>query len=423
MMTHRLTVQLVALVLSLLPVAGALACEYCVREVGFVALHNEPYRVVFAVPPEADDRERDRLLAEVRAAVGPSNVLVSVGSLDEGGLFVDAARQAGGVLPAAVVHAPDGRNKLLIAFATGSDGPADALARAARGLTHSTAREGLAAALIDGYGTVLVVEGTDADANAVARELAEQAIQRINAVKSGFDRVIEVGPALRVITAEEREQEHWLLWSLGIRSGDEPMPSAAVLYGKGRRLGDVLAGNTLTDDALFTLLSYVARDCECDLDPGWLYGTTIPLVWDDALRRRAYDSLGFDPESAATRAAVARILERGPGASGHAARDPFLEDSGTSTGIPGLTIHNLDDAASTVPPAVVADATFNTDANANSDPGSGRDTADPSIETLPVSSTAASPSPLRLVLIALGGLVLVVLIAGGLLIAKSRGSH
>lgn len=419
-MPRRVIPQLVALVL-LLPDGVAAACEYCVREVGFVALHNEPYRVVIAVSPTSTDAERDNLLAEARATLGPGNVVVSVGTVEDGGQFTDVVGQIGDQLPAALVYAPDTRSRVL-ALSSGSDD--QKFSSRVGELTHSPAREGLAAALIDGYATVLLIEGTDTEANTAARDLAEAVIQRINAVKSGFDRVIEVGPALRIITTEQRASERWLLWSLGIDDGSEAMPSVAVLYGKGRRLGDVLSGNTLTDTALFTMLSVVARDCECDLDRGWLYGTSIPLVWDDAMRRRAYDALGFDPESAATRAAVSRILERGPG-SGTSVRDPFTEDTGTNIGIPGLTIHELGDPASSVPPAlnnntprgVVPAAVVDPDTDATSP------TLGHSPMPAPASSTADKPKPMKTVLLVLGGLALVVALASTLLVLRLRGSH
>jgi hypothetical protein len=412
-----MTVQLVALALLLLPAAGALACEYCVREVGFVPLHGGPYRVAIAVPASADEAERDRVLAEARAAIGPGNVVVTIGSAEEGAQFADVAERAGDHLPAAVVYAPDGRNALL---ARSPEGDWRGLITEVDELTRSPARDGLAAALIDGYATVLLVEGTDAGANQAALELAEATIQRINAVKAGFDRVIEVGPALRIITADTRSDERWLLWSLGITDADEPMPSVAVLYGMGRRLGDVLTGHKLTDHALFTMLSIVARDCECDLDRGWLYGTSIPLVWDDALRRRAYDALGFDPESAATRAAVSRILERGPG-SGVGIRDPFTEDAGTQIGIPGLTIHDLSDPATAVPPEVAQ-------ASQAEPNGDGVPTF-PSLDDQPVpepSFTVAdvkvkASSPMRIVWIVLGSLAFVVCVGAGVLANRSRG--
>lgn len=420
-MPQRSTRLLAAFVFLLLPGGVAGACQYCVREVGFVALHNEPYRVVIAEAAWADDAESDRVLAEARAALGPGNVVVSVGSADEGAEFADVVDRAGDHLPAAVVYAPDGRNELL---ALSPDGDWRGLVTTVGDLTHSPARKGLAAALVDGYATVLLVEGTDAAANAAARELAEQAIQRINAVKSGFDRVIEVGPALRIITAEQRAGERWLLWSLGIDDSSEAMPSVAVLYGKGRRLGDVLTGSTLTDDTLFTMLSVVARDCECDLDRGWLYGTSIPLVWDDAMRRRAYDALGFDPESAATRAAVSRILERGPG-SGTSVRDPFTEDTGTNIGIPGLTIHELSDPASSVPPALHTDTPPGDVAAEAGD--STHDATSPPAGHAPVPAPTPvatdKPRPMKTVLLVLGGLALVVALASTLLVLRTRGSH
>lgn len=419
-MPRRVIPQLVALVL-LLPGGVVAACEYCVREVGFVALHNEPYRVVITVSPDTPDSERDRLLAQARAGLGPGNVVVSVGTVEDGGEFTDVVGQVGDQLPAALVYAPDTRSRVL-ALSSGSDD--QRFSSRVGELTHSPAREGLTAALIDGYATVLLIEGTDTEANTAARELAEAAIQRINAVKSGFDRVIEVGPALRIITTEQRAAERWLLWSLGIDDGSEAMPSVAVLYGKGRRLGDVLIGNTLTDTTLFTMLGVVARDCECDLDRGWLYGTSIPLVWDDAMRRRAYDALGFDPESAATRAAVSRILERGPG-SGTSVRDPFTEDTGTNIGIPGLTIHELGDPASSVPPALHTDTP---PGDVAADAGDFTpDATSPPVGHAPVSvSTPIATDkhrPMQTVLLVLGGLALVVALASTLLVLRMRGSH
>ena len=421
-MPRRVIPQLVALLL-LLPAGVAGACEYCVREVGFVALHNEPYRVVITVPPDTPDSERDRLLAQARAEIGPSNVVVSIATGYHAGPGTENRDPQTLSSPRAIVYAPGEpgltRSALL---RPASESPSSDLVieHTYAELTHSPAREGLAEALIDGYATVLLVQGADEDANRAAHELVEHAIQRINAVKSGFDRVIEVGPALRIISAEERQREYILLWALGIETDETAMPSVAVLYGKGRRLGDVLTGNTLTDTALFTMLSVVARDCECDLDRGWLYGTSIPLVWDDAMRRRAYDALGFDPESAATRAAVSRILERGPG-SGTSVRDPFTEDTGTNIGIPGLTIHELGDPASSVPPApesVKGD-------------GSGDEPASrfPSLDDLPAPEPSFATadvqvnesSPMRLVWIALGLLAFVVLVGGGILANLSRG--
>lgn len=302
------------------------ACEFCVREVGFVSVFDNPYRVVLAVDAGTSDADRNGLRDRAVAAIGPANVVVEVVESSK-----DDRRES-------VVHSPDGRTRSL---------NVDDL----EGLVDSRARRGLAEALADGYATVLLVEGNDPASNTAAAAVARDAIARIYEVKDEFDRVIAVGPSLRIVRADEREPERWLLWSLGVEVDDD-RPAVAVLYGRGRRLGDVLQGESLTEEDLFRLLSYVARDCECSLDKKWLYGRPIPLAWTDETRQRVRRGLGFDPEGAATLAEVGRILRRrGPGL---VPTDPFVLPAIERTGIPGLRIVDLEEPASSEPTDVGA---------------------------------------------------------------------
>ncbi len=99
-------------------------------------------------------------------------------------------------------------------------------------------------------------------------------------------------------------------WGLGW--SPDGHASVAVLYGRGRLAGPVLHGGHITTEAILDQLELVSDSCECDRPRSWLQGPHLPMPWDDALRTRARDRLGFDPHSPRIRAEMDKILARGP---------------------------------------------------------------------------------------------------------------
>ena len=91
---------------------------------------------------------------------------------------------------------------------------------------------------------------------------------------------------------------------------------AAVLYGRGRLADDPVFGAHATSDALLEQLEIVSDSCECDRPRSWLTARHLPLPWNESLRTRARDLLGFDPHSPRIRDEIDRILARGPRPNG-----------------------------------------------------------------------------------------------------------
>ena len=195
------------------------------------------------------------------------------------------------------------------------EGPA-ALGRGIAMSADSELRTKLAVGMIGRLGMIVLVEGRDAGANRRAREVVEQAIADVERNMSEFEKPVEAGPGLLVVTAKNRSEESWTLWSLGIEDESVEAPIVAVVFGRGRRLGGLIPAVELDRAALYRRLALLGRSCECDLDRDWLYGHPLYLRWNEERRREAAASLTFDPEDPMVKAEIARIIDRGPGSGG-----------------------------------------------------------------------------------------------------------
>jgi hypothetical protein len=175
---------------------------------------------------------------------------------------------------------------------------------------------------------VLLVDGEDEGANDRAYTEAQKAIERVAGLMSVMPKPVKEPPHLIRIPSKKYLEEKVLLWSLGIDVEDRSKPHVAVLYGRGRRIGPLLRGETIKEKFLFNVLLIIGADCECDLDRAWLQGVMIPLRWDDSVQARAARVLDFDPENPMVKMEVSRIVSTGPGGMYAAGRlgDPLEED-------------------------------------------------------------------------------------------------
>lgn len=262
--------------------AAALAaplCRYTVRDIGFVDLHGPRYRLELEGDPELEPDDALRALAR------DSNVA-----------FVHRREGAGGAWS---LVDEDGRRLRL------GDAPLDELA-------SSPLRDRIRGEALDTFAfVVLVTTGDEAD-DAAARSAVSEAEDALRRIEAQLPRPIP-WPLVRVeVAPAERAVERVLLWGLGLEPADEPRsPAAAVVYGRGKLAGPVLAGTELTPSALAAQLALVGESCECDAPRDWVNERSIPLTWGEAERDAAAAELSFDPESPMVQAEVVRILARG----------------------------------------------------------------------------------------------------------------
>lgn len=274
------TLGFVAMVLFLQ--AGDLAaCRYTVRDTGFVDLGPPAYLLHLYADP--DSREALESAARMHLALRDSNVVVEVAHAVEGKVALTA-----------MMEGSDGRQLLIPAFA------ADQARMAIQGAVYSPKRAEISRCLLDAFCVILLVRG-----NAEARETIQKSIERITPMMSTMDKPYENPPVVVEIPQELLEEERVLVWSLGLDPGK---PGAAVLYGKGRRMGPVLSGETLAEGSILNLMRLIGMDCECGVDLSSLKGPPIPLKWDEEIQDLAAATLGFDPENPMVKLEVSQIL-------------------------------------------------------------------------------------------------------------------
>lgn len=292
-------------------VQPALGCRYNVREVGFIDVGVEAYRLFVYVPQGTSVDEVRHLKATADAALADSNVRTEIVAAD-----MDANHPASEFLaihaithfPAAVLVSPDGQSMPLDVTA-GSLG--SAVAALVDSVLHSPTRQQILDKAATTYGVALLIEGPLPGANAEAREVISTAINRVRAQLDLLPKAIARPPEVVTLDRQSLEREKLLLWSLGLKPQDVNEPHVAVFYGRGRWIGPLVEGKLLTADPLAELFLVIGADCECGLDHRFLQGTMLPVAWDADLQQKVAESVGFDPEDPVVKMEMVSIVRRG----------------------------------------------------------------------------------------------------------------
>lgn len=315
---------MVPVLLALLPLAAA--CRYTVRDIGFVDLRGPVYALDRVEPGGAgaagwSAAER----AAVAAARAETNLVVTRvdprAEPDHPAVLALRAAGGAGEPPAGWVLRRSGGPPLEpLVLARGA--PPASLDQALALALDSPLQRRLAAGALTSFAAVLQFEGADGVASATARAAVERARAALAEIETQLPRPIEVPLRAHVVPAPRAgaaDPERVLRWSLGIPEASRG-PAVAVLYGRGVRAGAPVAGAELEGTELVAQLALVGESCECDTDRDWVREPAVPLRWSDGARAAAPAALGFDPESPAVQAEVARILGHRVGGGGGSAR-------------------------------------------------------------------------------------------------------
>ena len=289
-----------------------LACKYSVRDVAFVDLSRESFEFITMVPSSEMDSVKTRLRPVANAVFLDSNIRLS---------WVTAETFS---THPAFGHAEDSLESPAFRLYREDDpalplsppGSLSALKDAElwswlETMVQSPTRRAMEEQLLEAYAVVLVVEGADARENQRVRQAAESAAASIAKLIPGMPKPVDVPPQVVVVDADSVPQEILLLWSLQMDWRSADAPQAAVVLGRGRRLGPVLKADEVTATRFQEILAVAGQDCECDLDRSWMQGPMMPVRWGPDREQAAYKALGFDPENPLVKAEISRILARG----------------------------------------------------------------------------------------------------------------
>ncbi len=378
-----------AAVLLLMAVPSAMACKYSVRDLAFVDVHPSPWQLIAVAPPDIGTQQRETWRSIIDRTLEDTN-LSPVWTTDPKTIsqFVTPYFQnATFDQPGLVLLGPGDQSFPINASDAGGNWEQE-LGRVVQSPTRLEILDRVTQALC----VLLVIEG--AGGRSEIREIAESAARKSAQQLWMLDKAPEHGPQVVMLPWEERVRERWLLQSLGIVP-ESVEGAVAVIYGQARCLGEPLVEQDVTEDKLVRMAAVCGRDCECDLDKSWLYGTQLLHAWNRNLELAAERSLDFDPRSAMVIAESYQILRR----NGSAHRTTVLPDAG------GLVIHELPD----LPPG-----------NTPDHGDSGRDTEVHVEETRPDRETGRRIDSFRVAGMIGAGLILVIAVSGMVIFRRDR---
>jgi len=319
---------------SLLILIPALAglCRYTVRDVAFVDLGDESYRLELRAPaPEAET------LGVIASSLLDTNVTYEVDELEA---FSSEHSKV-------TLHHPDGREMEVDIW---SEDSLDAVKL--NDIASSPLRERMLDEVFARYAFCLLVEGEDPEKNARAREVIDGAFTELGKIFAQMPKAVGDRPRLTTLAHDRRADERYLLFGLGIEEASKES-AFAVIMGRGRRVGPVLIDEEISPTAVFGILNAIGQSCECDLDRSWMQGPRIPLRWDAAAKERVVQDLSFDAESPFIKTEISGILARGPqhreGEAGVSLEEALLAYEEIE-----LPARELDDSPAPVPPKAEA---------------------------------------------------------------------
>ncbi|MEZ6047494.1 MAG: hypothetical protein R3C11_18330 [Planctomycetaceae bacterium] len=317
--------QLKRLILTIGIVLGvpllAWACKYSVRDVGFVSLEPQNYKLRLILPAEMKSDQQEHYQKQLSPLLRDTNIELEVLGADSESLSpAQSEKEVSSNMAAAWLI--DSSNS------TGSDDlnqeqrelflkqvaidQSEEITPFLWEVANSDLRGQLIGETLKNHSVLLIVQGSNQEHNQQATELAEAARKEVQADLPDLPKPVEFPSKVITLPQADREQERILLWSLNLDPEKTDSTYVIPLFGRGRLLGEPLAvpGTSLTE--LNTILSYVGQDCECELDRSWMQGKMIPHRWDQHMESVAAKTLDFDPGSPLVKSEITRILARGP---------------------------------------------------------------------------------------------------------------
>ena len=307
-LTARILCCAVCVAFCLAP-ATATACKYSVRDVGFVDLSSQPYRLYCFLNGESHGDFAAEFLKTAKSRFADSNVVAEVVDVvanpDHPALKYRPTTTAIDA-PELVLIAPESDLPPLPL-----DVPVATMGNELTRLVASPLRDQIWNSIVEAYAVVVVIEGESPEENRRAADAGRFAIKQLNGIMAQMDKPVDTPPKLLIVSAEQAAREPVLLWSWGLSAEDRKEPAVVTLFGRGRQLGPVVAGSDISGTELFETLALVGKSCECELDRSWMQGPMFPHAWDINRQADVTRALGFDAENPLIKVEISRIIARG----------------------------------------------------------------------------------------------------------------
>lgn len=292
--------SLLAVVLSQL--SPLTACDYTVRDIGFVKLGEPDYSLYVLGPEVAVFSDGDT------RALGDWNIRLLATSTEQHVAYPDAIRndahfQTNGWSMWLV----DSAQRALHLESASSWEELPSIEQAiALHLNTKRMRE-LGDEALSSFAQIVLFDCASASKLEIAKETAAS----LTRLEPLLPRPILLPSRTMVISEGERDAERVLLWALGIDDASAAEAVMAVVYGCGRLAGPALSGDSIRLEETIGQLALVGESCECETDRSWYNQRRLPVFWNRDRELQAAQTLGFDPSNSRIRAEIQQILSRG----------------------------------------------------------------------------------------------------------------
>jgi hypothetical protein len=289
----------------------ALACQYTVRDIGFVDLRGAEYVLVVKAPTIFSQQQNGKL--------GDWSFLddTNIGLLYD---WTDAPTIAADQPLRCTVELVDskGRRLTLGNFEVSgktNERASDELSvskQVFQRLFETPGMRALTERTLTSFSQIVLFESTDSAQNSLALLEVEKAAAAIKRIEPMLPRPLARPVEIVRIRPPSLADEPLLAWTFGIASDSRAQPVVGVVYGKSKLAGPVLRGEEIVTRELLGQLALIGESCECETDRSWNEELILPGYWPSQFRSNAASTLGFDPDSPLVQAEVARIVSRGP---------------------------------------------------------------------------------------------------------------
>ena len=334
-------------------------CIYNVRDVGFVDIMPAQYHLYYFIRNETPEELISAFEQISYSVFMDTNVEAEIINIDQKGdhpaveyLHFQEIQS----YPAAILVSPKGQSIVLPISAPGRPFR-ETLRVSLESVISSPKRKEILNNIISAYCIVLLIEGKDSAENKKAFESIANAAKKISGIMNQLPKHIDAPPHIIILPQSSFFKERILLWSLGVNYNETSKPQAAVLYGRGRKIGSLIEGEQSIGSNIFNILSVVGLSCECGLDKTWMVGTQFPLKWDEEIQSEVVKFLGFDAENPLVKMEMSSIMSLG--FSPNTDRNNNIESSGNKLNeyMEGILANEVESSEKRVSPAQLRELT------------------------------------------------------------------
>ena len=271
-MIKKITYLFITLFLGM--ATHSIACRYTVCEIGYSDFGTDNYKLILFNDSDVSANSVSVFTKTTYAALLDANIETSViNVLTELGTeeLKHYKSFKKGEQPLAILVSPEG-DALPFNLKKEEAQFTESVWELLEEVTSSLIRIQIINSIVQSYAVVLFVEGENTDENKKALKEINISVEEITSIQEKMPKPFENPAEIITLKKDEIKNERVLLWSLGWKDEYNGKPVAAILYGRGRLMGQVLTGDLLQKKYLNNLLTLVGADCECGLDRSWILG-------------------------------------------------------------------------------------------------------------------------------------------------------